>query len=179
MPPMTRITQISLVLMLGFGLTTPASLNAAELRASGAKACITPALDTLMNGGVTAGRARHIHDDLFVLSVRHADGRPLALLANYSLRYGGDVGPGHVSADYFGVFADRIQQLLGADRQDPPFIGILCNGTSGDIDTCGYIPAPEQLPLGAYETWRMRTIPLETNAIPKMTGTFLGMLERP
>ena len=59
---------------------------------------------------------------------------PLALLANYSLHYVGDVGPGHISADYFGVFADRIQQLLGADRQDPPFVGILCNGTSGDIN---------------------------------------------
>ena len=56
------------------------------------------------------------------------------MLANYSLHYVGDVGPGHISADYFGVFADRIQQLLGADRQDPPFVGILCNGTSGDIN---------------------------------------------
>ena len=72
--------------------------------------------------------------EVFVLSIRHADGRPLALLANYSLHYAGDVGPGHISADYFGVFADRIQQLLGADRQDPPFVGILSNGTSGDIN---------------------------------------------
>jgi hypothetical protein len=72
--------------------------------------------------------------EISVLSVQHADGRPLALLANYSLHYVGDVGPGHISADYFGRFSDRIQQLLGADRQDPAFIGILCNGTSGDIN---------------------------------------------
>jgi len=72
--------------------------------------------------------------EVFVLSLKHADGRPLALLANYSLHYVGDVAPGDISADYFGVFDDRIQQLLGADRQDPPFIGILCNGTSGDIN---------------------------------------------
>ncbi len=259
--------------------------------------------------------------EVFVLSVRHADGRPLALLANYSLHYVGDVGPGHISADYFGVFADRIQQLLGADRQDPPFVGILCNGTSGDINNVnpkakrapqppytqirrvaedvaqevlrvtkglaygrevklraaqrecvvatrrpnaaevaqaravvagrpveqlggwtdnfareqlflaewpaevslplqvfdigglavaawpgeifaasglelkrrspvkplfnvglangwyGYIPPPEQFQYGAYETWRMRTSPLATNAIPKMTDCFLGLLE--
>ena len=75
-----------------------------------------------------------VDPEVFVLSVQHADGRPLALLANYSLHYVGDVGPGHLSADYFGAFADRIQQLLGADRQDPPFVGILCNGTSGDIN---------------------------------------------
>ena len=72
--------------------------------------------------------------EVFVLSIQHADGRPLALLANYSLHYVGDVGAGHVSADYFGAFADRIRQLLGAERQYPPFIGILCNGTSGDIN---------------------------------------------
>jgi neutral ceramidase len=40
----------------------------------------------------------------------------------------------------------------------------------------GYIPPPEQFPLGAYETWRMRTAPLETNAIPRMTEAFLEML---
>ena len=261
-----------------------------------------------------------VDPEVFVMSVKHADGRPLALLANYSLHYVGDVGSGHVSADYFGVFADRIQQLLGADRQDPPFIGILCNGTSGDINNINpkvkrepappytqirrvaedvaqevlrvtnelkyrdevklktaqrelsittrrpsaaevaqareiiagrpvnelsswtenyareqlilaenpaevslplqvfcigelavaawpgeifaisgldlkqrspvkplfnvglangwysYIPPPEQFSLGAYETWRMRTSFLETNAIPKMTEAFLGLL---
>ena len=258
--------------------------------------------------------------EVFVLSIQHADGRPLALLANYSLHYVGDVGTGHISADYFGAFADRIQQLLGADRQDPSFVGILCNGTSGDINNInpqatrlsqppytqirrvaeevaretlrvekamayrqdvklaaalrectvatrrptasevqqartviagrpvetlqswaenyareqillsewpvevamplqvfrigglavagwpgeifaasglelkhrspvkplfnvglangwyGYIPPPEQFPVGAYETWRMRTSPLETNAIPKMLAVFLDLL---
>ena len=59
-------------------------------------------------------------------------GRPLALLANYSLHYVGGVGSGDLSADYFGAFADGIQQLLGADRQDPPFVGIMSNGTSGE-----------------------------------------------
>jgi hypothetical protein len=58
----------------------------------------------------------------------------MALLANYSLHYVGGVPDGDISADYYGAFADRIQQLLGADRQDPEFVGILCNGTSGDIN---------------------------------------------
>jgi neutral ceramidase len=258
--------------------------------------------------------------EVSVLSVKHADGRPLALLANYSLHYVGDVGYGDISADYFGAFSDQIQQLLGADRQDPPFIGMLCNGTSGDINNVnpkakretappytqirrvatdvsqevlrvargleyrrtvnlgaaarecvvavrrpsadevqkaralvagrtveqlsgwtdnyareqlflsewppevslplqvfrigelaiaawpgeifaasgldlkrsspikplfnvglangwyGYIPPPEQFRVGAYETWRMRTSPLESNAIPKMTDGFLSLI---
>lgn len=75
-----------------------------------------------------------VDPELFVLSVQHADGRPLALLANYGLHYVGGLSPGHISADYFGVFADRIEQLLGADRQDPPFVGIMSNGTSGDVN---------------------------------------------
>lgn len=75
-----------------------------------------------------------VDPELFVLSVQHADGRPLALLANYGLHYVGGLPSGHISADYFGVFADRIQQLLGADRQEPPFVGIMSNGTSGDVN---------------------------------------------
>jgi len=73
-----------------------------------------------------------------VLSVQASDGRPIALLANYSLHYVGGTGPGHISADYFGMFADRIQALLDADRQSPPFVGILSNGTSGDINNINF-----------------------------------------
>jgi hypothetical protein len=263
-----------------------------------------------------------VDPEVFVVSVRHADGRPLALLANYSLHYVGDVPAGDVSADYFGMFADRIQELLGADRQDPPFVAMMSNGTSGDVNNInpqtgfqspapygrirrvaedvaqealrvvqgvkhrgdlrlaaalaechvitrrpgaeelaavrkllagraegelgswpenyareqillagwpetvslpmqvlrigelavaawpgeifaatgldlkrrrpartlfnvslangwfGYIPPPEQFVFGAYETWRMRTCPLATNAIPQMTAVLLDLLSR-
>lgn len=83
------------------------------------------------------------------LAVQHADGRPLAVFANYSLHYVGGVGPGDLSADYFGAFADRIQQLLGADRQDPPFVGILSNGTSGDTNNIPW-RGPDNRPKGPY-----------------------------
>jgi len=80
-----------------------------------------------------------------VLSVQHADGRPLAAMAVYSLHYVGGTGPGHISSDYYGVFADRIQELLRADRQDPPFLGMLFNGTSGDINNVNFRqPRPRQ-----------------------------------
>lgn len=72
-----------------------------------------------------------IDPEVYVLSVQHADGRPLALLANYSLHYVGDVAPGDISADYFGAFNNRIAELLGADSS---FVGMLTNGTSGDIN---------------------------------------------
>jgi hypothetical protein len=72
------------------------------------------------------------------LSLQSRDGRPIALLANYSLHYVGGVGANHVSADYFAVFADRIGRLLGADGLDPPFVGIMSNGTSGDVNNIDF-----------------------------------------
>lgn len=68
------------------------------------------------------------------LSVQAKDGRPIALLANYSLHYVGGIPNNHISADYFAVFADHVQELLSADRLDIPFVGFMTNGTSGDIN---------------------------------------------
>ncbi|MFP4499722.1 MAG: neutral/alkaline non-lysosomal ceramidase N-terminal domain-containing protein [Candidatus Hydrogenedentota bacterium] len=85
--------------------------------------------------------------EIVFLTVRSVDGRPIALLANYSLHYVGGVPRGHISADYFAVFADRIQELLDADRLDPPFVGILSNGTSGDINNINFRePRPKREP---------------------------------
>jgi hypothetical protein len=81
------------------------------------------------------------------ISVQSPDGRPIALLANYSLHYCGGVGSGTISADYFGAFADRIQQLLGADRQDPPFVAIMSNGTSGNINNMDFRAGQPKQPL--------------------------------
>jgi neutral ceramidase len=75
------------------------------------------------------------------LSVQSRQGRPITFLANYALHYVGGV-PG-LSADYFGAFAERIKQLLGAERVQPPFVGIMTNGTSGDINNINFaMPAP-------------------------------------
>jgi len=87
------------------------------------------------------------------LSVQSADGRPIALLANYSLHYVGNTGRRVISADYFGAFADRIQQLIGADRLDPPFVGMMSNGTSGNINNINFAAPPERRP--PYEKIRL------------------------
>jgi len=87
------------------------------------------------------------------LSIQSADGRPIALLANYSLHYVGGVQGAAISADYYGMFADRIQQLLGADRIDPPFVAIMSNGTSGDINNID-APHKEEKRYAPYEKMR-------------------------
>lgn len=86
------------------------------------------------------------------LSVQSVEGRPIALLANYSLHYVGGVPGGHVSADYFGVFAERIAERLGAEKLSPPFVGILSNGASGDVNNINFRePGPRKQP---YEKMR-------------------------
>jgi hypothetical protein len=83
---------------------------------------------------------------VWFVSVQSIDGRPLAVYANYSLHYVGGVGPGHISADYFGAFAERLGEVLGASRQDPPFVGLMANGTSGDINNVNFRGEPGRKP---------------------------------
>ena len=87
------------------------------------------------------------------LSIKSVNGRPIALLANYSLHYVGNGQRGVISADYFGIFADKIRQLLGADRNDSPFVGILTNGTSGDINNIDWLNKTQKR-FAPYEKMR-------------------------
>lgn len=75
-----------------------------------------------------------IDPEVCVVSVQSLSGRPISLLANYSLHYVGGTRAGDASADYFGMFAERIKELMNADHQDPAFVAIMSNGTSGDIN---------------------------------------------
>lgn len=90
--------------------------------------------------------------EVSILSVVSPEGQPVAMLTSYSLHYVGGVGPGHLSADYFGIYADRVQELLKADRQDPPFVAMMSNGTSGNINNVNFRVRRTSLP--AYEKMR-------------------------
>lgn len=76
------------------------------------------------------------------ISIQSRDGRPLALLAAYSLHYVGGVPGGVISADYFAMFCTRIAQLLDVDRSPDgrraPFVAMLANGTSGDVNNVDF-----------------------------------------
>lgn len=81
------------------------------------------------------------------LAIREPGGAPIALYAAYGLHYVGGTGGGAISADYFAVFADEVQRLLKADRLDPPFVGMLANGTSGDVNNINFRePRPAKKP---------------------------------
>jgi neutral ceramidase len=73
---------------------------------------------------------------VWFISVQSTKGRPIALLANYSLHYVGGVEP--LSADYFGAFAERVKDGLKASEVKPAFVGIMSNGTSGNINNIDF-----------------------------------------
>ena len=79
-----------------------------------------------------------IDPDVSFISVQTPEGRPIAFLANYSLHYVGGVPA--LSADYFAMFAERMTTYLDGDKN---FVGILSNGTSGDINNVNFAkPGP-------------------------------------
>jgi hypothetical protein len=76
---------------------------------------------------------------LTILSIQSSDGRPLAVLANYSMHYFGNVpGSSGFSADYFGDFANHLQQKLDSKNPATPFVAIMSQGTSGDLHWMDY-----------------------------------------
>jgi len=77
--------------------------------------------------------------DLSLISFQTKEGKPLAVLANFSMHYFGDKD---ISADYFGLFADGLKE-----RIDPQgnMVGIMSHGCSGDIYRVDYtVPEKER-----------------------------------
>ncbi|MEX0585470.1 MAG: hypothetical protein WD176_02415, partial [Pirellulales bacterium] len=73
-----------------------------------------------------------VDPEFSVLSIQHADGRPLAVMGNFSVHYCGGYEGGQVSADYFGAYARRLEGRFSPGNNEVPFVGIMSNGTSGD-----------------------------------------------
>lgn len=97
--------------------------------------------------------------DVWVLSV-YGKNTHIALLANYALHYVGGHPGDHVSADYFGVFADALAQkrptLFPYNVLDRPYVGMLANGASGNINNIDFrrrraAPEPYKQMVGVAE----------------------------
>jgi hypothetical protein len=83
--------------------------------------------------------------EVSVLAVQTADGKPMALLANYSMHY---FGASPISADYNGDFARIISKTL-ADG-DESFIAMMSHGTSGDQQWQDYANPRKSISRGQY-----------------------------
>lgn len=85
--------------------------------------------------------------DLSLISFQSIDGRPIALLASFSMHY---YSTAALSADYFGLFAERIQQRIAPRAEDanhPPFVAVMAHAPSGDIWRSDYSQPPPKKPL--------------------------------
>jgi hypothetical protein len=93
------------------------------------------------------GPAGPTDPDLSVISFQSRDGRPIAILANFSMHY---YGSPSISADYFGLFSDRIKERIAPGDpapNQPPLVAIMSHGPSGDIWLRDYLqPAPKEPP---------------------------------
>ena len=85
------------------------------------------------------GPAGPVDSGISLVAVESLEGRPIAVLANYSLHYVGGVPGDMLSADYFAEFAAKLSQLVNATTSDQrPFVVIMSNGTSGNINNVDY-----------------------------------------
>ncbi|MEZ6086481.1 MAG: LamG-like jellyroll fold domain-containing protein [Pirellulaceae bacterium] len=92
--------------------------------------------------------------ELSMISFATPDGKPIALLANFSMHYFGDRD---ISADYFGLFCDSFQQRANqayaasvtksenVDKQAEPssIVAMMSHGCSGDIWRRDYTAGPD------------------------------------
>lgn len=79
-----------------------------------------------------------------MLAVATTDGRPLALLGNYSQHY---YGSPLLSSDYYGRFARHLAEGLGTDER---FVALLSQGTSGDQMWMDYGAPQREIGYDAY-----------------------------
>jgi neutral ceramidase len=92
------------------------------------------------------GPAAKTDPELSFLAVKSLDNKWISILANYSLHYVGDWPDDSITGDYFGEFSKQIQEKLGADED---FIGIMSNGTSGDVNIWDFMNS-ERFPKENY-----------------------------
>jgi len=91
---------------------------------------------------------------LSLISVQTRAGRPLALLANFSMHY---MGAPALSSDFFGRFAAGVGRWIGAG-DDAGFVGVMSQGTSGDLQWGDYSRPRTPNDLDGYAESLMRRV---------------------
>jgi neutral ceramidase len=94
-------------------------------------------------GAPTLGESASVTDpEIPFIAVQAKDGRPISLLAIYSLHYVGGVPAADISADYYGMFNQRMRDLITPDKvsneREPAFVSLMANGTSGNVNNIDF-----------------------------------------
>jgi putative membrane-bound dehydrogenase-like protein len=77
------------------------------------------------------GPSGPVDPGLTVVGIKTREGKPLAVLANYSMHYYGSPA---LSADYYGRFCAKMRQAIVGDEKNDDFLAIMSQGTSGDLN---------------------------------------------
>ena len=77
------------------------------------------------------GPSGPVDPGLTVVGIKTRAGKPLAVLANYSMHYYGSPA---LSADYYGRFCAKMRQAIVGDEKNDDFLAIMSQGTSGDLN---------------------------------------------
>jgi hypothetical protein len=85
------------------------------------------------------------------LAVKTPDDKWISILANYSTHYAGGFPSNVISADYFGEVDVQLRDKLKAGNS---FVGIMSNGTSGDINTFDF-KQTKNYPTGNYQKMKL------------------------
>ncbi len=117
------------------------------------------------------GPSGPVDPQLSLLAVETADGQPLALLANYSMHY---YESPLLSSDYFGRFNAHLAQMLGAGEK---FVGIMSQGTSGDLMWMDYGAPRQQIGYDAYAKEIATRVAAACKKIEWKTNVPLAMAE--
>ncbi len=118
------------------------------------------------------GPSGPVDPQLSVLAVQRADGKPLALMANYSMHY---YESALLSSDYYGRFARHVAAMLGADDA---FVGIMSQGTSGDQMWMDYGAPRRQIGYDAYGKEVAQRVAAMVRGIKWQESAPLKMAER-
>ena len=106
--------------------------------------------------------------DLSLISFQSRDGRPIAVLANFSMHYFSGQQP--LAADYFGLFSEGLAAQMPKDDNFPPFVGMMSHGCSGDIWRRDYTqPAESQLPHKTIESYAEGLLKIAMKAYRSIT----------
>ncbi len=114
------------------------------------------------NWADVTGEAGPKDPDLTLISVQTRDGKPLAVLANFSMHYFSD---NDISADYFGLFAEGLKTRLNGGAE---FVGIMSHGCSGDIWRRDYTRPESWDPKLTIETYAERLLDVAMQAYEKI-----------
>lgn len=122
------------------------------------------------------GPSGPVDPGLSLIAVQAKDGRPLAVLANYSQHY---FGASPVSSDYYGMFCKSLAGLMKQEGDgNGSFVCAMSQGTSGDLMWMDYGSAQKTITRDQYAEAVAKKTMEALQKVEYHDGALLGMVEK-